>query len=191
MSFGVGISDVLKVLQLARDTVKSCRAAPALFAEASWACQSLISLLEAVEIEYRKSESLLHYDDRARTDITNHFRNCQTSMQPLADYIIKYASLRSSKIKFTDRVMFSKKTYVELRQNLVFYTAQLSDLFQTIGISALGRIEQKVGDVKETVLDKLDQMCAEIRIMGDKESLLSEHPDDSKQVWKGVSERAD
>ena len=33
-------------------------------------------------------------------------------------------------------------------------------------------------------MSKIDQMCAELRITGDRESLLSDHTDDEKFVWK-------
>lgn len=56
-----------------------------------------------------------------------------------------------------------------------------------VGLGSLGRIERKVEDIKEnlpSLMNKIDQMCAEFRILGDKASVLSDHTDDEKFVWK-------
>ena len=64
---------------------------------------------------------------------------------------------------------------------------RLTEFLQMVGLGSLGRIEQKVEDIKEylpTLMTRIDQMCAEIRITGDHASVLSDHPDDEKFVWK-------
>lgn len=56
-----------------------------------------------------------------------------------------------------------------------------------VGWSSLGRIEQKTEDIKgelPILMSKLDQMCAEFRIVGDRESLISDHTGDKKSVRK-------
>lgn len=187
MSFGVSIGDILLLLQLAKNTVQDCRCAPNGFAEASRVAQSLYLMLEGVKTEYQNQDSLLHQDDRTQTDFAIHFKNCETSTKPLADLIAKHKRLGTSDIRLIDRMRFPKKDYHEYRGNLAFYTARLSEFLQMIGLGSLGRIEHKVEDIKghlPKLMNKLDQMCAEFRIMGDKESLLSDHTDDEKFVWK-------
>ena len=108
-------------------------------------------------------------------------------MKPLADLIAKHKRVGTSDIRVIDRMRFPKKDYLEYRGNLAFYTARLSEFLQMIGLGSLGRIEHKIEDIKghlPKLMNKLDQMCAEFRIMGDKESLLSDHTDDEKFVWK-------
>ncbi|MCJ1273712.1 hypothetical protein MMC21_001505 [Puttea exsequens] len=187
MSFGVGVGDILIVIRLAKDTVQNCRCAPTDFAEASRVSQSLYLMLEGVKTEYQNPDSPLHKDDRTRTDFAIHFKNCETSLKPLADLVAKYKSLATSNIRVIDRMRFPKKDCLEYRGNLAFYTARLSEFLQMVGLGSLGRIEQKVEDIRghlPNLMNKLDQMCAEFRIMGDKESLLSDHTDDEKYVWK-------
>jgi hypothetical protein len=108
-------------------------------------------------------------------------------MTPLTAYIDRFTSLGGPKIRIMDRLRISKKELMELRGNLAFYTERLFDFLQVIGLGTVGRVERKVDDVKAylpELMAKLDQLCAEFRLMGDKESLLSDHPDDEKIVWK-------
>lgn len=187
MSFGVSVSDIIVVISLAKDTVQHCRHAPSDFAEASRVSQSLYLMLEGVKTEYQSLDSPLHKDDRIRTDFAIHFKNCERSLKPLAELIFKHKRLATSSIRIIDRARFPKKDYLEYRGNLAFYTARLSEFLQMVGLGSLGRIEQKIEDLKgdlPIVMNKLDQMCAEFRIMGDGESLLSDHTDDEKFVWK-------
>ena len=187
MAFGVSVSDLITVISLAKDTVQYCRHAPSDFAEASRVSQSLYLMLEGVKTEYQNLDSPLHKDDRTRTDFAIHFKNCERSLKPLAELIVKHRRLGTSSIRIIDRARFPKKDYLECRGNLAFYTARLSEFLQMVGLGSLGRIEQKIEDIKgdlPIVMSKLDQMCAEFRIMGDRESLLSDHTDDEKFVWK-------
>jgi ankyrin repeat protein len=187
MSFGISLSDIFVLLKLAKDTVQNCRYAPNDFAEASRVSQSLYLMLEGVKTEYQNPDPPLLKDDRTRTDFAIHFKNCETSLKPLADLLTKHKRLTTSNIRVIDRMRFPKKDYLEYRGNLAFYTARLSEFLQMVGLGSLGRIEQKVEEIKghlPNLMNKLDQMCAEFRIMGDKESLLSDHTDDEKFVWK-------
>ena len=187
MSFGVSISDIITVISLAKDTVQHCRHAPSDFAEASRVSQSLYLMLEGVKTEYQNLDSALHKVERTRTDFAIHFKNCERSLKPLAELIVKHNRLGSSSIRIIDRARFPKKDYLEYRSNLAFYTARLSEFLQMVGLGSLGRIEQKIEGIKgdlPIVMSKIDQMCAEFRIMGDRESLLSDHTDDEKFVWK-------
>ena len=187
MSFGVSVSDIITVISLAKDTVQHCRHAPSDFAEASRVSQSLYLMLEGVKTEYQNLDSPLHKDDRTRTDFAIHFKDCERSLRPLTELIVKHKRLATSSIRIIDRARFPKKDYLEYRGNLAFYTARLSEFLQMVGLGSLGRIEQKIEDIKgdlPMVMSKLDQMCAEFRIMGDRESLLSDHTNDEKFVWK-------
>ena len=187
MSFGVSIGDIITVISLAKDTVQHCRHAPSDFAEASRVSQSLYLILQGVKTEYQNLESPLHKDDRTRTDFAIHFKNCERSLKLLAELIIKHKRLATSSVRIIDRARFPKKDFLEHRGNLTFYTARLSEFLQMVGLGSLGRIEQKMEDIKgelPIVMSKLDQMCAEFRIMGDRESFLSDHTDDEKFVWK-------
>jgi ankyrin repeat protein len=187
MSFGVSITDILAVIRMAKQAVEDCRHAPNVFAEASRISQSLYLLLESVRVEFQNADSLLHKDERTSTDFAIHFKNCEHALKPLADLLSKYKSLSGPNIRILDRVRFPKRDYLEYRGNLAFYTARLSEFLQTVGLGSLGRIEQKVKDIKDhlpNILGKLDQLYAEFRIMGDRESVLSDHPNDEKLVWK-------
>lgn len=187
MSFGVSISDIITVISIAKDTIQYCRHAPNDFAEASRVSQSLYLMLEGVKTEYQNPDSPLFKDDRTRTDFAIHFKNCERSLKPLADLIVKHQRLATSDIRIIDRARFPKKDCLEYRGNLAFYTARLSEFLQMVGLGSLGRIEQKIEGIKgelPILMSKLDQMCAEFRIVGDKESLLSDHTDDEKFVWK-------
>ena len=187
MSFGVGVGDIIAVIKIAKNIVEDCRYAPSEFAEASRVSQTLYLMLEGVKTEFENPDSPLCKDDRTRTDFAIHLKNCETSLKPLADLIAKHKRLAGSNVRVLDRMRFPKKEYLKYRGDLAFYTASLSEFLQIVGLGSLGRIEQNVEDINEylpNLMNKLDQMCAEFRIMGDKESLLSDHTDDEKFVWK-------
>jgi ankyrin repeat protein len=192
MSFGVGLGDLLAVIKLAKTTIEDCRHAPSDFAEASKISQSLCLLLEGVKTEFENPDSILHKDDRASTDFAIHFKNCENALKPLAALINKHKNLSGPSVRLLDRMRFPKKDYLEYRGNLAFYTARLSEFLQTVGLGSLGRIENKVQAIKDhlpSIMNKLDQMCAEFRILGDRESVLSDHTDDEKFVWKTFRRR--
>jgi hypothetical protein len=108
-------------------------------------------------------------------------------MKPIAAYVAKFASLSGPNIRILARLRISKRELTELRGNLAFYTARMSEFLQIVWLGTVGRVEKKVDGVRDCppqLMAKLDQMCAEVRIMGEKESLLSEHPGDEKFVWK-------
>ena len=149
MSFGVSVSDIITLISLAKDTVQHCRHAPSAFAEASSVSQSLRIMLEGVMTEYQNPDSPLHKDDRTRTDFAIHFKNCERSLMPLADLIVKHKILATSNIRIIDRARFPKKDYLEHRGNLAFYTTRLSEFLQMLGLGSLGRIEQSIEDMKD------------------------------------------
>ncbi|KAG8525660.1 uncharacterized protein KY384_000420 [Bacidia gigantensis] len=184
----LGTPDVLPlVLKAAKVTVQNCRHAPDDFSEASNVSQGLCVLLKGVATELKNPKSPLRKDDRVAKEFAVHFKNCQTSLEPLSDLISKHKSLATPNKRLIDRLRFSKKDYLEYRGNLAFYTAQLSEFLHTVGLGSLGRIEQNVEDIKDFLPDlmiKIDQMFAEVRLTEDKESYLSDYTDDEKFVWK-------
>ena len=187
MSFGVGIGDIVIVAKLAKQMVQNCRHAPKQFSEASRVSETLYLMLDGLKTECEDKDSPLHKNERTRTDFAIHFRNCQNSLKPLADLISNHESLATSSIRVSDRIRFSKKDYLEYRSNLAFYVASLSEFLQMVGLGSLGRIERNVEDINErlpALMNKIDQMYAEFRIMGDKESIFSDHTNDDKLVWK-------
>lgn len=124
---GAGFGDVLLLIKLTKTTIVNCRSAPSHFAEASRVCQSLQLMLEGVKVEYDNAESPLHRDERTRTDFAIHFKNCERTLQLLADYIAKFASLGGPKIKLVDRFRISPKELLGLRGDLAYYMARLSE----------------------------------------------------------------
>jgi ankyrin repeat protein len=120
----------------------------------------------------------------------------------------KYASLGSAKINPLDRLRLPRKEILEIQGKLRCHQTHLISYLEMIGVSALGRVEQKfdiVGKAHEEVMERfevagksheevmggldailriVDQIGAEIRAGMHTESLFSDHTDDDKEVWK-------
>jgi len=120
MSFGVSIGDIIAVIKVAKIAVEDCRHAPSDFAEASRISQSLYLMLEGIKSEYQNPESQLHKDDRTCTDFAIHFKNCETSLKPLANLIAKHKRLATSNVRVIDGIRFPKKITWSFAGTLLF-----------------------------------------------------------------------
>jgi ankyrin repeat protein len=196
MSFGFSPSDVFALIQLAKTTYDDCRRAPEHFSEAGRGAKSLHLVFQSLQSEVENPSSLLNRNEDYRNHIADIANNCKVVLNQLDAIVRKHSSLGTSKIKALDRFRFPRKEVLEIQGKLRFHESHLITYLETIGVSALGRVEQKfevAGKSHEEVMDglakilgKVDKIAAEIRVGMHPESQFSDHTDDEKPVWRAL-----
>jgi ankyrin repeat protein len=212
-NFGFGPSDLVSLLTLAGKTYDNCRKAPQHFGEAGRGAKSLQLVFQSLDSEVSDPKSLLNRDENCKKQIAVIAENCKLVLSQLDGIVVKYASLGSTKIKPLDRLRLPRKEILEIQGKLRSHQTHLISYLETIGVSALGRVEQKfelVGRSHEEVMERfevagkshkevmsgldailrtVDQIAAEIRAGMHPESLFSDHPGDDKEVWKSLRKK--
>ena len=196
MSFGFSPTDVLTLIQLAKTTYNDCRKAPEHFGEAGRGAKSLHLVFQSLQSEVDNPTSLLNRNEDCKSNIAEIANNCKTVLSQLDGIVRKHSSLGTSKVKALDRFRFPRKEILEIQGKLRFHESHLITYLETIGVSALGRVEQKfevAGKSHEQVMEGLakvlgavDRLGAEIRVGMHPESQFSDHTDDEKEVWRAL-----
>lgn len=212
-NFGFGPSDLVSLVKLAKDTYDNCRKAPQHFGEAGRGAKSLQLVFQSLDSEVSDPKSLFNRDENCKKQITVIAENCRLVLSELDVIVLKYASLGSTKIKPLDRLRLPRKEILEIQGKLRSHQTHLISYLETIGVSALGRVEQKfeiVGKSHEEVMERfevagkshkevmsgldailrtVDQIAAEIRAGMHSESLFSDHSGDDEEVWKSLRKK--
>jgi hypothetical protein len=94
MSFGYGISDFLALSKLAWDVVQNSSKACGAHAELTREAKSLHIVLQRVELEVEKPESLLNRkDDNRREELVTLCSDCNGVLRVLQNLLEKYNAL--------------------------------------------------------------------------------------------------
>lgn len=196
MSFGFSPSDVFALMQLAKTTYDNCRRAPEHFGEAGRGAKSLHLVFQNLQSEIQNPTSLLNRNEDAKSHIAEIANNCKIVLSQLDGIVRKHSSLGTSKVKALDRFRFPRKEVLDIQGKLGLHESHLMTYLETIGVSALGRVEQKfetAGKSHEEIMDGLakvlgavDKLGAEIRVGMHPESQFSDHTDDEKPVWRAL-----
>src|SRR6266487_5255756 len=163
MSFGFSVLDFISLLNLAKKTCDDCRAAPAHFGEAGRGAQSIHVILSQIKSEVENPESVLRRDKQCEIRLSTITKNCQEVLKQLDGIVLKYKSLGTNKKKLSDRFRFPRKEILDIQGKLQLHETHLSTFLQTLGFSALGRLEAKSEENVDEILRALDRWGAELR----------------------------
>ena len=159
MSFGYSVGDALFLTQIAWKTVQNSRKACGEHDELTREVASLHLVLQRLEQELRKPESVIHQNDDYLEELTVLADGCGKVLRVLDKILLKYNALSEqerSRRKLWQRVRFGNGEMADLadiRSRLVFYTSSTSLFLNMLSLGSMGRVEQQMnhagGELKE------------------------------------------
>lgn len=196
MSFGYAISDVITVGGLAYKVVQNSRKACGEHDELTREVSAFHAVLQRLEKEVEKPESLLNQPDSAGhgEELTNTVHSSKKVLKLLDDILNRYSLLSDSersakklwkKIRFGNGEMADVAEY---REKLVFYTTSIALHLNLATVGTMGRVEKKMiddGGLLREMKTSIDGITAHYMSKSRHEgSILTTYTDDDKAVWK-------
>lgn len=183
MSFGFSLSDFISLTELTTRTYNNWKTACGDYAETTAQLHSLHLILDRVEREARNPSSVLSRNDGDRKDLKVILSNCKHVVAKLEKVVSNRRSLGMSRKRNWDRIRLAHDGLDDLQSKLTSRTSALSVYLDTIGVSALGRVEGKLDDFKD-MKRAFDNMASEIRTGRREGSVMTTYSDDDKGVWR-------
>jgi len=195
MSFGYGISDFLAFSKLAWDVVQNSSKACGAHAELTREAKSLHVVLQRLELEVAKPESLLNRkDDNQREELVTLCSDCNAVLRVLNRILEKYNALseeeRSVK-KLWQKIRFGNgemQDLNEIRLKISTSTQALNLFFNMLSIGSQGRVEQYMdtqGPELKDIKSSVNWIAAMLQAKTPGEgSVLTSYADDEKAFWK-------
>ena len=115
--------------------------------------------------------------------------NSKATVTQLDNVIVKSKSLGWSRKRNWDRVRLTSQGLGALHSKLNLHISTLTAYLETIGVSALGRIENDIGDLLELrkVVDKIASEFSAGRREGSVMSTMTEYEGDNPRAWWDLS----
>lgn len=195
MSFGFSIGDFVLLTQLAYTTVSKARKACGEAGSLTHEVNSLHIVLQRLELEVSKSNSILSRSDDSRlTELGTLARDCRRVLSVLSEVLDKYNALSDetrSVTKLWQRIRFGNGEMQDLekiRSELATYTQAITMYLNLLAMGELGRIGQYMetnGDELREIKHSLHWMVASAQAEShDEKSILTTYAEDDKAVWK-------
>lgn len=180
MSFGFSISDLITLIQLTTQTYRNWKDACGEFAEITGQLDSLAIILRRIEAETKVPLARGTSDS---VDVAQILKNLNSVVAQLKNVVKKHKSLGKSRSRNWDRLRLANNNLGDLRSKLTVHTSALATYLDTVGISALGRVESKVDELPE-MRSVIDDLAKEIRAGRHEGSVMTTYSDDEKEVWR-------
>jgi hypothetical protein len=195
MSFGYGISDFLALSKLAWDVVQNSSKACGAHAELTREAKSLHIVLQRVELEVEKPESLLNRkDDNRREELVTLCSDCNGVLRVLQKLLEKYNTLpdgERSRKKLWQKIRFGNgemQDLNEIRLKIATSTQALNLFLNMLSIGSQGKVEQYMdtqGPELKDIKTSVNWIAAMLQAKTPGEgSILTSYTDDDKAFWK-------
>ena len=183
MSFGFSISDIISLVQLTTQAHRSWKDACGEHSEIIGELDSLRIVLQRIHAETKIPGSLLNRKYEDHSNLATITTNCGSVVVQLNDIVQKYEGLGKSRWRNWDRLRLGNKNLGDLRGKLTLHTSTLSTYLNTVGVSAIGRVEKRVDELPEMRM-AINGLVAEIRAGRREGSVMTTYTDDEKDVWR-------
>jgi hypothetical protein len=186
MSFGFSIGDIILLIQLTRNAYNNWKNACGEYTEITGQLNSLYVILKRLDWERKAPESLLGRNDADLDGLLRVLENSKTTVTKLSNVISKFRSLGQSRKSNWDRLKLANNDLGELRSKLNLHISTLTAYLETIGVSALGRIENGLGELPK-MRRAIDRIASEIRAGsrgGSVVSMMTAYDGDDPRVWR-------
>ncbi|KEF54441.1 uncharacterized protein A1O9_09608 [Exophiala aquamarina CBS 119918] len=182
MSFGISLSDVITLSELAKGTYDGWRNAPDKYRSIVGDLYMLQTTLDKLNTVARAPNSPLREDHSGMRQWKKLSSGCKSLLAELDEIQKKYSTLKTDDHKQTwKRIKFGSSNLDSLRQQLVIKTAGLNAYLSALELNSLGRIEH---EIFPQMLSRLDHLAARRRKWNESSSSLTTYNDDDKVVWK-------
>jgi len=188
MSFGVSVSDIVLLIQLTGRACTNWNNACSNYAEITGQLDSLHIILNRLQKERKAPESLLGPAGADYGSLVRILQNSKATVTQLNNIIVKSKSLGRSRKRNWDRVRLANQDLGALRSKLNLHISTLTAYLETIGVSALGRIENDIGGLLE-LRKAVDKIASEFRAgrrEGSVVSTMTEYEGDNPRVWRDL-----
>src|SRR5271170_344606 len=188
MSFGVSVSDIVILIQLTWRACTNWNNACSNYAEITGQLDSLHIILNRLQRERKAPESLLGPDSADYGSLRRILENSKATVTQLNNVIVKSKSLGRSRKRNWDRLRLANQDLGALRSKLNLHISTLTAYLETIGVSALGRIENDIGGLLE-LRKAVDKIASEFRAgrrEGSVMSTMTEYEGDNPRVWRDL-----
>jgi len=196
MSFGFSVGDFVTLTQLAWTTVQNARQACGALDSLTREVTSLHIVLQRLQIEIQKPDSLLSRTEDGRLDeLGTIVRGCRGVLRVLDQVLVKYNGMSDEKRalkKFKLKVQFGNgemKDVAKIRQELATYTSALTLFLNLLGMGSLGKVEAHMeahgGELRE-LKESLNWITASLQASAGhgEGSILTTYGEDDKAIWK-------
>jgi hypothetical protein len=184
MSFGFSPSDIVALVNITTKAYRGWKNACGEYSEVTGSLDSLLIVLERIENEASKPNSVLLRTANDRQNLKDILSNSEPTLRELHAIVVRYKSLGPSREKNWDKLRFGVKNLDPLRVKLTQHIAAITAYLDAVGLGALGRIERDLNAIPERIQHTIDALAAEIRAGRREGSIMSTYSDDSKDVWK-------
>jgi hypothetical protein len=193
MSFGFSVGDFVLLTQLAWSTVQNARRACGAHDELTREVTSLHRVLQRLETEALKPESLLKGDDNRQEELADLVRGCGKVLQTLSKVLEKYNALSEEKRKVTklwQRVRFGNGEMLDLSQirlELSTHTNALNLFLNLLLLGSQGRVERHMDshslELKE-IRQSVNWISSSMQAKTKEGSIWTSYADDDKAFWR-------
>ena len=193
MSFGYSVGDAIFLTQIAWRTVQNSRKACGEHDELTREASSLHIVLQRLEQELRKPESMIYRNDDYLGELTVIVDGCGKVLRVLEKVLLKYNALseqeRSGR-KLWQRIRFGNGELADLadiRSKLVYYTSSSSLFLNILSLGSMGRVEQQMnnaGDELKEIRLAVNGITAHLLASDREGSVLTAYTGDDRAVWR-------
>ncbi|CZR50187.1 uncharacterized protein PAC_00059 [Phialocephala subalpina] len=194
MSFGYSVGDFLALTQLAYKVVQSSRKACGAHDELTRDVTNLHIMLQRLELEKSRPESLLNRsDDNRREELADLSSGCHRVLRVLSQILEKYNALsdeqRSVK-KLWQKIRFGNdemQDLGEIRLKVSTYSSAITLFLNLLAIGSQGKVERFMDSHGEELREmrlSLNWITASLQAKTREGSVLTSYAEDDKAVWK-------
>ena len=199
MSFDFPVGDFVLLTQLAYNTVQNSRKACGAHDELTREVTSLHIVLQRLQREVEKPNSLLNHTDDGRLEELETVANgCDHMLKVIDQVLVKYNGMSKEKRRVTRlrlKVKFGNgemKDIEKIRQELSIYTSAITLFLNLLTMEGQGKVEEHMESHGEELRElrelrqSLNWITATLQAnSGNREgSILTTYADDDKAFWK-------
>jgi septal ring factor EnvC (AmiA/AmiB activator) len=174
------VTEIIDVLQFARDLHKDCKNAGDDYAEISTEVRDLHTVLRHLRDEAREPQSVLNRDAAVYAkDLAPILKDCDSTLHSLDDLQRRYDGIR---LRTGEADMLA-----EIRLRLINQRTRITRLLDAVQLRGKKAVPNNIDEIEHSrvldiILDKVDVIAA--RMGGKTGSLMTTYENDDREVWK-------
>ncbi|KAH7407332.1 hypothetical protein BKA64DRAFT_412710 [Cadophora sp. MPI-SDFR-AT-0126] len=194
MSFGVSISDVAMVVNLAWSTLEGAKKACGEHDELTKQLSSLHLTLEHLQSEVANRNSVINsHTGGRRRDLETHIRGCLRHLKRIGSVLTKYNRLQDESGNLWQRIQFGTKGVKDVSESqlkLSTYTTAITLTLHLLSLGSQGRVEKELsrqrGEAKG-LRASINLLLAKQNVVsreGTQDGSIRSNPHEEREFWR-------
>ncbi|ERF73167.1 hypothetical protein EPUS_03008 [Endocarpon pusillum Z07020] len=188
MSFGFSVSDFLLLLKMTKGVYNACKDGPKEYQEISREAMSFYTVLESLKNDVNEADSLLNRRGSGRChELRQVISHCEEAFRELQALVDKHSRLDAEgHRRIWESYQVGSADLGNVRGKLTFYVSVIGIFMDSLGASAMERIERKLDKLFAKVMeaDTYDDPAKSTTSLSSTISLLSiRHSEKEDDVW--------